>query len=149
MQITTNFSLLELISSETAVRKGINNNPNQDVIDNLKRLFIKIVQPVRDWYKQPINITSAYRSPTLNKAIGGSATSDHCFGNAVDFTVPKEDYKKVFYYIKDNFEFDQLIWEFGDDNTPNWIHVSLRNVNRNQVLKAYKNVLGQTKYKPY
>lgn len=149
MQITTNFSLLELISSETAVRKGINNNPNQDVIDNLKRLFIKIVQPVRDWYKQPINITSAYRSPSLNKAIGGSETSDHCFGNAVDFTVPKEDYKKVFYYIKDNFQYDQLIWEFGDDSTPNWIHVSLRNVNRNQVLKAYKNVLGQTKYKPY
>ena len=144
-QLTKNFSLIELTSSETAVRKGIDNTPNQIVIDNLKLACENTIQPLRDWYGKPINITSGYRSPKLNKAIGGSTTSDHCYGNAIDFTLPKEDYQKVFDWLRANVEFDQLINEFNFQ----WIHVSFRmGQNRKQVLKAVKNAIGQTKYLP-
>ena len=146
MQLTKNFSLIELTSSETAVRKGIDNTPTQLVVTNLKELCENVMQPLRDWYGKPINITSGYRSPKLNKAIGGSSTSDHCYGCAIDFTLPKEDYKMVFDWIRTNCEFDQAIDEFNFQ----WIHVSFRlGNNRKQVLKAYKNAIGQTKYKPY
>jgi hypothetical protein len=149
MQITKNFSLLELTSSETAARKGIDNTPSVEVIANLRHLFENVVQPLRDWYGKPISISSAYRSPRLNKAIGGSSTSDHCEGKAVDFTLPKEDYKKVFEYLK-GVDKDQLIVEMCTNGYPQWIHVSFRvSGNRNQVLIATKNVLGQTKYLPY
>lgn len=149
MQLTKNFSLIELTSSETAVRKGIDNTPTQVVLQNLKELCDCVLQPLRDEYGKSINITSGYRSPKLNKAIGGSATSDHCYGCAADFTVLKEDYAAVFKILR-GYNFDQLIWEFGDDTAPQWIHVSFRlGNNRKQVLRAYKNAIGQTKYKPY
>lgn len=147
-QLTKSFSLIELSSSETASRKGINNEPSLDVIQNLTTLCIRVLQPLRDWYNKPISINSGYRSIALNKAIGGSSTSQHCKGEAVDFTVPKEDYKMVFNYIISNMEFDQLIWEMGNDEAPQWIHVSYsKHGNRKQVLRAYKNAIGQTKYK--
>ena len=150
MQLTKNFSLIELTSSETAVRKGINNTPTTEVVSNLKDLCHFVMQPLRDWYGKPINITSGYRSPKLNKAIGGRSTSDHSYGNAIDFTLPNEDYKMVFDYMIKHFTFDQLIWEMGNDTAPQWIHVSFRlGNNRKQVLRAYKNAIGQTKYKPY
>ena len=146
MQITENFSLIELTSSETATRKGIDNTPGPAEIHNLRYLLNEVMQPLRSWYGKPINITSGYRSPKLNKAIGGSTTSDHTQGRAIDFTVPKEDYKKVFEYIKTKLVFDQLIWEFGNDDAPNWIHVSYRvSGNRRQILKAVKSTFG-TKY---
>lgn len=146
MQLTENFSLIELTSSQTATRKGIDNTPGPAVIHNLRYLLNEVMQPLRSWYGKPINITSGYRSPKLNKAIGGSATSDHTQGRAIDFTVPKEDYKKVFEYIRTKLLFDQLIWEFGNDDAPNWIHVSYRiSNNRRQVLKAVKGPFG-TKY---
>ena len=146
MQITENFSLIELTSSETATRKGIDNTPGPAEIHNLRYLLNEVMQPLRSWYGKPINITSGYRSPKLNKAIGGSSTSDHTQGRAIDFTVPKEDYKKVFEYIRTKLLFDQLIWEFGNDDAPNWIHVSYRiSNNRRQVLKALKGTFG-TKY---
>ncbi len=146
MNLTKNFSLIELVSSETATRRNIDNTPNSEVIYNLALVCINVMQPIRDWYGQAINITSGYRSPKLNKAIGGSLTSDHCYGRAIDFTVPKHDFKKVFEFIKSNLQFDQLIWEFGDDIAPNWIHVSYRESgNRKQVLKAVKQN-GVTKY---
>lgn len=150
MQLTNNFSLVELSTSETAVRKGIDNTPTQDVVVNLRELCANVLQPLRDKYGKSINITSGYRSPKVNKAIGGSATSDHCFGNAADFTVMKEDYNHVFSILR-TMDFDQLIWEFGDSNAPQWIHVSYRGKgsNRKQVLKATKNAIGQTKYIPY
>lgn len=150
MQLTKNFSLIELTSSETAVRKGIDNTPTQLVVTNLKELCENVMQPLRDWYGKPINITSGYRSPKLNKAIGGSTTSDHCYGCAIDFTLPVDDYKTVFEHIRTKYNFDQLIWEMGNDTAPQWIHVSFRlGNNRKQILKAYKNAIGQTKYKPY
>ena len=146
MQLTNNFSLIELTSSETAVRKGIDNTPSHEVVLNLKSLCENILQPVRNKYGKSINITSGYRSPKLNKAIGGSSSSDHCFGYAADFTVPFEDYAAVFEILK-SYNFDQLIWEFGTSTAPQWIHVSFRPAgNRRQVLKAYKNAIGQTKY---
>jgi len=146
MNLTKNFSLIELTSSETAVRKGIDNTPSQEVVNNLKTLCDCVMQPLRDWYGKPINITSGYRSPKLNKAIGGSTTSDHCYGQAIDFTLPKEDYEEVFSWIIKNVPFDQAINEFNFQ----WIHVSFRlGNNRKQVLKAYKNAIGQTKYRPY
>jgi hypothetical protein len=150
MQITKSFSLHELTASETAARKGIVNNMlGKAEIDNLILLCEKVLQPLRDWYGKPINITSGYRSPKLNKAIGGSTNSDHTQGRAADFTVPRSDMKQVFNKLM-TMDFDQLIWEFGDNNAPNWIHVSYRsNGNRKQVLRAYKNALRQTKYKPY
>lgn len=149
MELTKNFSLIELTSSETATRKNIDNTPEIPAINNLRLLCAEVMQPLRDFYGKPINITSGYRSPKLNKAIGGSATSDHCFGRAIDFTVPKQDYQMVFNYIRKNLEFDQLIWEFGDVVAPQWIHVSYRKgQNRKQVLKAIKGTFG-TKYVPY
>lgn len=150
MNLTQNFSLIELTSSETAARKGIDNTPTQDVITNLRELCVYVLQPLREQYGKSINITSGYRSPKVNKAIGGSTTSDHCFGNAADFTVAISDYHHVFSILR-TLEFDQLIWEFGDIHAPQWIHVSFRckGANRKQVLKAVKNALGQTKYLPY
>ena len=148
MNISKNFTLNEFISSETALRKGIDNNPSQAVIKNLESLVLNVLQPLREKYGKPINITSGYRSVKLNKAIGGSSTSQHCFGQAVDFTVPKEDYKDVISILQTMFV-DQAIWEFGNDIAPDWIHVSFRiGNNRNEYLKAYKNAFGQTKYKP-
>lgn len=143
MNLTKNFSLIELTSSEAAARKGIDNTPNQEAINNLKEICENVMQPLREWYDKPINITSGYRSQKVNKAIGGSASSDHCLGRAIDFTLPKEDYQRVFDWLRTNVEFDQLINEFNFQ----WIHVSFRNgANRKQVLKAVKNTFGQTKY---
>lgn len=147
MNLSKNFTLVELISSETALRRGIDNNPPTAAINQLKILVENVLQPLRDRYGKPINVTSGYRSPRLNKAIGGSSTSQHCFGQAVDFTVPKEDYKEVFEILK-SMEFDQLIWEFGNDHAPQWIHVSYNaQKNRKEVLRAFKNSFGQTRYK--
>lgn len=147
MNLTNNFSLIELTSSETAVRNGIKNNPNEQQIAALKLLCEKVMQPLRDWYGKPINITSGYRSPALNKAIGGSTTSQHSKGEAIDFTVPKEDYKKVWDFLR-SLEFDQIIWEFGNSNAPDWIHVSYSaKNNRKQALKAVK-TNGKTQYLP-
>jgi zinc D-Ala-D-Ala carboxypeptidase len=148
MQLTANFSLIELTSSETAVRKGIDNTPSIEVTSNLRELCANVLQPLRTQYAKPINITSGYRSPKLNKAIGGSASSDHCLGRAADFTVPNEDYQKVFGMLM-TMNFDQLIWEFGNDKAPQWIHVSYRaQGNRKQVLRAVKEG-GKTKYLPF
>jgi zinc D-Ala-D-Ala carboxypeptidase len=148
MILSKNFTLTELISSETALRKGIDNNPPTAVINHLKNLVENVLQPLRDKYGKPINITSGYRSPSLNKTIGGSTSSQHCFGQAADFTVPKEDAKQVFEILK-SMQFDQLIWEFGNDHSPQWFHVSFNaQRNRKEILRAYKNMLGQTKYKP-
>jgi len=97
--------------------------------------------------KGPIFISSGYRSPHLNISIGGISTSQHCKGEALDLDADGYNYK-LFNYIFENLDFDQLIWEFGDDKNPAWVHVSYKiDENRNQVLKAYKDEQGRTKYK--
>ena len=142
MKLSKNFSLNEFISSETALRRGIDNTPSAEVLANLKALCENIMQPLRDWYGKPINITSGYRSPALNRAIKGAANSDHMRGQAVDFTLPKEDYPKVFEWLRNNVQFTQIIDEFGFS----WIHISYDAKNlKKQALKAVK-INGKTLY---
>jgi hypothetical protein len=127
--------------------------PTPEHIENFKLLAEKIFEPIREHFKVPIHISSGYRSKELNAKIGGSATSQHCKGEAIDIDMDGSPNgvtnKMVFDYIKDNLPFDQLIYEFGDSNNPDWVHVSYsRNAKRGQVLKAFK-LNGATKYFPY
>ena len=126
------FSIEEMIKSDTAKAKGIDNTPSQEVIDNLTKLIEAVLDPLREWFGKPITVNSGYRCEALNEAVGGSKTSDHVRGRATDIdTGSKEENKKLFDYIKDNLEFDQLI----DEKNLAWVHVSFReNNNRKQVL---------------
>ena len=151
MKISKNLSLAEVTKSATAIRRGIANSPSEEHLDNLTALAENIFQPVREEFMCPIAVTSGYRSEALNEAIGGSKTSQHSKGEALDLdadvygVITNAD---IFYYIKDRLNFDQLIWEFGDDNNPDWVHVSYKKngENRGEVLKAYRSK-GRTKYK--
>ena len=152
MKLSENLDLSEVIRSESAKRNGISNTPTPEHIENLKALAEKIFQPIRDHFKKPIRISSGYRSKELNAKVGGSATSQHSKGQAIDLDNDGTDItnRQIFDFVKDNLPFDQLIYEFGDDDNPNWVHISYnRNgKQRGQVLKAYK-LNGQTKYFPY
>jgi hypothetical protein len=153
MKISKHISYTEATKSATAQRKGIYNTPNGTELENMQTLASKIFEPIRDALgNKPIRITSFFRSRALNEMIGGSYTSQHCKGQAMDIDA---DYshtsnKAVFMYIVDNLNFDQLIWEFGDNLNPDWVHVSYKNEvdNRNQILKAVR-VNGKTKYINY
>jgi hypothetical protein len=143
--ISTNISFKEGVRSSTASRRNIENTPNADQLSAMKLLAEKVFQPLRVWYDKPIMITSFFRSIALNTQIGGSKTSQHCKGEAVDIDTASDN-AKLFNYIKDNLEFDQMIWEFGDDNNPDWVHVSYSiNGNRKKLLKAVKQN-GRTTY---
>lgn len=146
MNLSKNLTLAEVIKSQTAIRKGIDNRPSLHHIDNLTAIANAVFQPLRDWYGKPITVPSGFRSKELNVAIGGSKNSQHCIGEALDLDTQFDNYK-LFNYIKDNLKFDQLIWEFGDDSNPAWVHVSYSTdkQNRGQVLKAYKEN-SKTKY---
>lgn len=143
MKLSKNLELSEAIRSETAKRIGINNMPTDDHIDNLKVLASNVFQPIRDHFKKPIRISSGYRSKSLNSALkGSSATSQHMTGEAIDIDNDGTSVSnlEIFQFIKDNLDFDTLIWEFGDDESPSWVHVSYRNGRnqRNRVLRATK-----------
>jgi zinc D-Ala-D-Ala carboxypeptidase len=153
MQISKHLSLAELIRSDSAKRLGINNTPTPEHLENFKLLADKVFEPIREYFKSPIHISSAYRSKELNKAIKGSLTSQHCEGKAIDIDMDGSasgvSNADVFNYIKDNLVFDQLIWEFGGNKNPDWVHVSYNEgKNRKQILKAEK-VKGKTIYIPY
>lgn len=152
MQLSKNLSLAEVIRSETAKRRGVSNMPTDAHIANFKLLAEKVFQPIRDHFGVPIHISSGYRSAALNKAIGGAASSQHCTGEAIDIDMDGTSVTnaQIFNYIKDNLEFDQLIWEFGTDSNPDWVHVSYESTGkqRKQILKAVKSG-GATKYLPY
>jgi len=163
MQITQHLNLAELTRSETAKRKGISNMPNPHHLENLKNLAINIFEPIRRNFGQPIHISSGYRSVDLNKAIGGAGkivdgkyipTSQHCLGEAIDIDMDGSNSgitnKHVFEYIKKHLNFDQLIWEFGTKDNPEWIHVSYKTngKQRKQVLRAVKQGT-KTTYTPY
>jgi len=152
MKLSNNLSLSEVLVSQTAKRLGLSNEPTKEHLENLNIIAYKIFQPVRDYFKVPIYVSSGYRSKELNKAIGGAKTSQHMKGEALDLdadvygVITNSD---IFNYIKDNLEFDQLIWEFGDDKSPNWVHVSFsEGKNRMKVIKALKG-RNKTIYKLY
>lgn len=142
MQLSKNLSLAEVIRSETAKRRGISNMPTEEHIENFKKLAEKVFQPIRDHFGVPIHISSGYRSKALNTAIKGSSSSQHCKGEAIDIDMDATSItnKQIFDFIKQNLEFDQLIWEFGTNSNPDWVHVSYKSTGkqRKQILKAVK-----------
>jgi hypothetical protein len=147
--ISEHISDKEGVYSITATRKGLANNPNQFELANMELLAEKVFEPLREWVGGPIRINSFFRCKALNKAIGGSTTSQHCKGQAMDIDDGgcKKTNAEMYEWIKENLDFDQMIWEFGDDDNPNWVHVSYVSdvSNRNRCLKAYKHH-GKTKY---
>jgi hypothetical protein len=154
MKLSKYVSLAEVTRSDTAKRKGISNEPTPEHLENLKVICEDVFDKVREHFGVPLFISSGYRSAALNKAIGGSSTSDHNLGRALDLDQDGHGNgvrnKDVFNYIKDNLEFDQLIMEFKRaDGDCDWVHVGYRKgANRKQVLEAYRDG-GKTKYKPY
>ncbi len=141
-KLTEHFNLDEMIRSSTAIRKGINNTPSDVIENNLKLLCEHVLEPVRAAFGKTVRITSGYRSPKLNKSIGGSTTSQHCEGKAADFTVDGISNKVVCEWIRDNLVFDQLIYEFGEAG---WVHCSYDNTPRQNVISAKKKS-GKTIY---
>jgi hypothetical protein len=153
MQLSKNLSLVEVTRSDSAKRFGISNMPTPEHIENFKKLAENIFQPIRDHFSKPIHISSGYRSLALNKVIKGSSlTSQHCSGEAIDIDMDGTDITnaQIFNYIKDNLNFDQLIWEFGNKINPDWVHVSYESTGkqRKQILRAVKSA-GKTSYLPY
>ena len=147
--ISKHISYKEGIYSTTAIRIGIDNTPNDEQLANMELIAENIFEPLRQYVGGPIKINSFFRCPKLNTAIGGSTTSQHCKGQAVDIddTYGRMTNAEMYYWIKDNLQFDQMIWEFGDDGNPAWVHISYVSPdrNRNRCLKAYKEN-GKTKY---
>ena len=152
MQLSKNLALAEVMRSETAKRKGISNMPTPEHIENFKLLAEKVFQPIREHFGIPIILSSGYRSKALNTAVGGALSSQHCTGEAIDIDMDGTTIKNadVFNFIKDNLNFDQLIWEFGTNDNPDWVHVSYESTGkqRKQILKAVKSGKG-TSYVPY
>lgn len=142
MKISNHISYKEATASQTAVRKGIDNTPSEYQLQNMKLVAEKIFEPLREHFKRPIAINSFFRSQKLNKAIGGATGSQHTQGRAIDIddTLGGVTNKQMFDWIKDNLDFDQLIWEFGNEKNPDWVHVSYvsENENRRRVLRALK-----------
>ena len=154
MKISEHLELAEVTRSQTAKRKGISNTPSSEHLENFKKLAENIFEPIRNHFNVPIHISSGYRSKALNTSIGGSLTSQHCSGEAIDIDMDGSSNgvtnKMVFDFIKSTLNFDQMIWEFGNSNNPDWVHVSYESTGkqRKQILKASK-VGGATKYSPY
>ena len=150
--ISKHITYAEAIHSNTAKRRGIDNTPNKDQTECMKITAEKIFEPLRKFVGGPIKVTSMFRSADLNKAIKGSKSSQHMKGQALDLDADyygKIDNSQIFYWIKNNLIFDQLIWEFGDDNNPDWVHVSFsQGMNRLKVMRAIKK-RGKTVYELY
>jgi len=141
-KISKHISAREAIESYTAKRKGIENIPGEYELTNMVGIAENVFEPLREWVGGPIKINSFYRSVELNKAIGGSSKSQHCQGRAIDID-DVYGYKtnaEMYNYIKNNLDFDQLIWEFGTGDNPDWVHVSYvsNDENRRRCLKAEK-----------
>jgi hypothetical protein len=150
MKLTANFTLNELTQSETALRKGLDNAPTQDVISALQSLAVNVLQPVRDHYDRGVKVNSGYRSPEVNASVGGSKTSDHCKGQAADIEIPGVANAELAAYIRDELQFTQLILEFYTPGVPDsgWVHVSYDPANlKKQVMTATKRD-GKTVYLP-
>lgn len=136
--VTKHLSKKEAWGSPTATRLHIDNTPNEEQLTALRLLAEKVFEPLREWYGQPILINSMFRSHALNIAAGGAKNSSHCKGEAMDIDT-NNDNAILFDWIRENLDFDQLIWEFGDDINPDWIHVSYHaGGNRKQVMRAVR-----------
>ena len=150
MKLTENLSLAEVTKSATAIRMGITNTPSATHLIALKEVSKNIFQPCREHFGKPLAVTSGYRSEALNEAINGSKTSQHSKGEALDLDADVFggfSNAELFNYIKDHLDFDQLIWEFGNNNNPAWVHCSYKTRgNRNEVLIAIK-TNNQTTYR--
>ena len=147
--ISKHISYKEGVYSITATRRGIDNTPNDEQLENMELIADNVFELLRQWVGGPIKINSFFRCPELNTAIGGSHKSQHCKGQAIDIddTFGRATNAEMFHFIKEHLEFDQMIWEFGDDDNPDWVHISYvsEEDNRNRCLKAYKDK-GKTKY---
>ena len=154
MKLSKNLSLSEVTYSQTALRRDIDNSPTEAHIKNLKYVAEKVFQPIRDNFGVPIYISSGYRSQALNEAIGGSSRSFHSHGMALDLDqdgrnkgVSNAD---VFFYIKECLPFTELIWEFGNENNPNWVHVAIAPGREDEKkIKIAEKVNGRTQYKAW
>jgi hypothetical protein len=150
MKISDHITYAEAIHSNTAKRKSIDNTPNEIQVLSMKLLADKVFEPLRKWVGGPIKVNSFFRSVALNESIGGAASSQHCKGQAIDIddVYGRKTNAEMYKWIQENLDYDQMIWEFGTDMQPNWIHVSYvsEEKNRNKCLKAYKEH-GKTKYK--
>ena len=151
MKLSKNLTLKEVIKSNTASRLGIPNIPEDWEIHNLRAVADNIFQPLRDHFGVPIGVSSGYRSKALNKAIGGSKYSQHMIGEAFD--IDADIYggvtnAEIFNYVKNNLEWDQMIWEFGDDEEPNWVHISYKESgqNRKQIKRARRDEKNRIYY---
>ena len=151
MKLSKNLSLAEVIKSTTAKRLGIDNTPDDWTTENLRKIAEHVFQPLREAFGCPIYVSSGYRGPDLNRAIGGSLRSQHMEGRALDLDADvfgRCTNGEIFRYILNNLTFDQLIWEFGDEDNPDWVHVSYVHdgVNRGRCLKACRDDEGKTYY---
>lgn len=150
-RLSDHLSLAEVTKSQTATRLGIDNNPTVTHLIALRAVAENIFEPIRKHFGVPVGVSSGYRSNALNDAINGSSRSQHCHGQALD--IDADIYGRItngelFRYIRHALDFDQLIWEFGDDNDPAWVHVSFVDdgSNRGEILRAYREN-GRVKYK--
>jgi uncharacterized protein YcbK (DUF882 family) len=135
--ISKHITIEEATFSQKAIDNKISNVPNEAQLEAMQNVAEKLFEPVRNWYAKPIRINSFFRCSQVNKLVGGSGTSQHCKGEAIDIsTGSKVENKKIFEYIKSsNLEFDQLIYEYGDSTGPQWVHISLKKTgNRKQIL---------------
>lgn len=151
MKLSNNLLVKEVTKSNTAKRCGISNEPTIEHLENLKAIALNIFQPARNYFKKPIFVSSGYRSEALNEKIGGSKKSQHSKGQALDLDAHifgGLTNQQLFKFISDHTDFDQLIWEFGTNEEPDWVHVSYTSdrINRGEKLKAYK-ANNVTKYK--
>ena len=148
MNLTKNFTLSELTKSETALRRGLNNEPTQETISALQLLAVNVLQPVRDHYAKGVKVNSGYRSPEVNAAVGGSKTSDHCKGQAADIEIAGVPNKELALYIRDNLEYTQLILEAYTEGVPDsgWVHVSYDPTNLKKQVMTAKFVNGKAVY---
>jgi zinc D-Ala-D-Ala carboxypeptidase len=150
MQLTSNFSLAELVKSETALRHDMDNTPGETEIENLKQLCEQVLQPVRNHFQTGVKVNSGFRHPEVNAKVGGSKTSDHCKGQAADIEIPGIPNADLAIWIMDNLQYTQLILEFYTPGIPDsgWVHVSYDPANlKKQNLTAVKKD-GKTVYLP-
>lgn len=151
MKLSKNLSLAEVTKSTTAKRLGIDNTPDEWATENLRQIAVNVFQPLREAFGCPIYVSSGYRGPELNRAIGGSQRSQHMEGRALDLDADVYGNctnSQIFNWIRENLEFDQMVWEFGDSDNPDWVHVSFvyDGVNRKRCLKACRDDDGKVFY---